>query len=104
MIDKSYITVQRTGLYELAILEWNRFDPVNKTWPDFKANFGKAWYSCLRLGVDTANTNGYHCAANATDLDLADNDSISSILERVSAPSKFPTMPTSKSLMTICQP
>ena len=31
IIDKSHIAVQHTGLYKLAILEWNGFDPANRT-------------------------------------------------------------------------
>ena len=56
MINKAHIGVQQTDLYEL-ILKWNGFDPVNKTWPDFKAHFGEAYDTCLRLGAGTANTN-----------------------------------------------
>ena len=64
-------------LYMLAILEWNEFDPVSKTWPDFKAHFDKAYDTRLRLGAGTTNTNGYHGTAKSTD--EADDDSISLI-------------------------
>ena len=50
------------GLYKLAILKWNGFDAGHKTWPDFKAHFGKAYDTFLRLEAGTANVNGYHVA------------------------------------------
>ena len=43
MIDKATISIQQTGLYELAILEWNGIDPVNKDWPNLKSHFGEAY-------------------------------------------------------------
>ena len=83
MIDTALIVVQRAGLYELGILEWNGFGADHKTWPDFKAHFGKAYDTHLRSGSGTANANGYHGAANATD--AMDNNSIRSIHESFEA-------------------
>ena len=51
MIDKAHISVQRTGLYELAIIKWNRFNLASKSWSDFKAHFDKAYDTRLGLGV-----------------------------------------------------
>ena len=36
MIDKAIIAIQNTGLYSTAILEWNGFLAVNKTWIGLK--------------------------------------------------------------------
>ena len=66
MIDKATITIQQTGLYKLAILECNGFDPVNKDWPDLKSHFGEAYDVHLTPGAGTANANGYQSAANDT--------------------------------------
>ena len=43
MIDKATIVIQQMGLYELAILEWNGMDPVNKDWPNLKSHFGETY-------------------------------------------------------------
>ena len=83
MIDKAHIAVQHTGLYELAILEGNGFDPANKTWPEFKAHFGDAYDPCLGSGAGTTNTNGYHGTANAAS--VANGDSLSLMRESFSA-------------------
>ena len=39
MVDKAIITIQNTGLYGTAILEWTGFDEANKTWPQLKLHF-----------------------------------------------------------------
>ena len=75
--------IQQTGLYKLAILKWNGFDPVNKDWPNLKSHFGKAYDVSLRLGAGTANANGYHGTANATD--GVNNDSLGLIPESFDA-------------------
>ena len=36
LIDKAIMAIQRTGLYELALLEWQGFDAANKTWQQLK--------------------------------------------------------------------
>ena len=58
--------IQQTGLYKLAILELNGFDPVNKDWLTLISYFGKVYDVRLRLEAGTVNINGYHDAANAT--------------------------------------
>ena len=77
MIDKAIITVQQTVLYKLVIVKWNGFDANHKTWPDFKAHFGKAYNTRLRSGACTANANGHHGSANA--IGATDINSIISI-------------------------
>ena len=83
MINKATIVIQPMGLYELAILKWNGFDPAHKDWPNLKSHFGKAYNVCLRLGADTTNANWYHGMANATD--GVDDSSIGSICESLGA-------------------
>ena len=75
--------IQQTGLYKLAILELNGFDPVNKDWLTLMSYFGKVYDVRLRLGAGTANANGYHGTANATD--GVNNDSLGSIPESFDA-------------------
>ena len=76
MIDKALIAIQSTGLFEIAVLEWNGFDAMNQTWPEFKEHFAEAYDSRLASGAGTASQNGYHNAYNAVD-----DDSIGSIKE-----------------------
>ena len=40
MTDKALTAIQSTGLYETAILEWQGFNPANKTWPELKSWWG----------------------------------------------------------------
>ena len=69
MIDKALIAIQSTGLFEIAVLEWNGFDAMNQTWPEFKEHFAEAYDSRLASGAGTASQSGYHNAYNAVDDD-----------------------------------
>ena len=55
IVDKLPITIQFTSLYPTSILEWNAFDEVNQTWPEFKSHFTEAYdklcYSLDRKSV-----------------------------------------------------
>ena len=82
VIDKAHIAVQQTGLYELAIPEWNGFNSINKNWPDLKIHFGEVYNTRLRSRAGTVNSNGYHGAANATD--ITNDGSISLMQENFS--------------------
>ena len=58
MIDKALMAVQSTGLYAMAVLEWNGFDANNQTWAEFKAHFSEAYD--IRLQSVTGMGNSYH--------------------------------------------
>ena len=76
MIDKALMSVQTTGLYSIAVLEWNGFDEVNQIRSEFKSHFSEAYDIRLQLGGETANV--YHGAENVyTTAD--DDDSVGSI-------------------------
>ena len=76
MLDKALTAITETGLYHLAILEWNGFDATNQTWPEMKTHFTEAYDLLQRSGAGTAKTHGYH-QGNLTQED--DDDSIGSI-------------------------
>ena len=50
LIDKAIMAIQRTGLYETALLEWQGFDEVNKTWQQLKLHFEEAYEIRLASG------------------------------------------------------
>ena len=76
LIDKAITSVQLTGLYPTALLEWNAFDVPNQTWPMLKAHFTEAYDLLLTTGGGTAAQAGYHGANNTCD---DDDDSLASI-------------------------
>ena len=76
VIDKAIIAIQRTGLYETALLEWQGFEDANKTWWQLKLHFEEAYEIRLASGQGTAASYGYVNNADATD-----DDSISTIHE-----------------------
>ena len=43
MIDEALMKVVATCQLMTAVLEWNGSDVVNKTWPEWKAHFIKAY-------------------------------------------------------------
>ena len=71
------MAVQTTGLYSIAVLEWNGFDGTNQMWSEFKSHFAEAYVIRLQSGGKT--TTMYHGAANA--YDTADDDSVGSITQ-----------------------
>ena len=76
MINKVLMAVQTTGLYSIAVLEWNGFDEANQIWSEFKSHFLEAYDIRLQSGAETANV--YHGAANVYDNE-DDDDSVGSI-------------------------
>jgi hypothetical protein len=76
VIDKAIIAIQRTGLYETALLEWQGFDEDNKTWWQLKSHFEEAYEIRLASGQGTAATHGY-----VNNTEVQDDDSISTIHE-----------------------
>ena len=59
MADKALTAIQSTGLYETAILEWQGFNPANKTWPELKSHFGEAYEIRIASGAGTSRGHGY---------------------------------------------
>lgn len=82
MIDEALTAIQKTGLYSLAILEWNGFNAPHKTWPEFKAHFSKAYKIWLASSGGTAGQHGYHGAHN-TENEENDDDSWQSVHEGI---------------------
>ena len=80
LIDKAIMAIQRTGLYETALLEWQGFDEVNKTWQQLKLHFEEAYEIRLASGRGTAGSHGY--VNLMTDAET-DDDSIASIKESI---------------------
>ena len=77
LLDKGLDNVKKTGLFITAVVEWNGFNDLNKSWNEFKAHFTEAYEARLDSGP-TAATAGYHGAANALAND-DDDDSLGSI-------------------------
>ena len=69
MVDKAHITIQLTALYSPAILEWNAFDEMNQTSPEFKAHFIQVYDLRIHSGAGTDGAMGYHGAHNAAAVD-----------------------------------
>ena len=49
LIDKAVTSVQLTGLYPTALLEWNGFAEENKTWPEMKSHFTEVYDLLLTM-------------------------------------------------------
>ena len=78
MVDKALMAIQSTGLYETAILEWQGFDPANKTWPELKSHFGEAYEIRIASGTGTSRGHGY-----VNNVQEDDDDSIASITQSI---------------------
>ena len=76
LIDKAIIAIQRTALYERALLEWQDFEDANKTWEQLRLHFEEAYDTRLASGQGTAANHGYVNNAEAED-----DDSLSTIQE-----------------------
>eukprot|EP00804_Cyclotella_cryptica_P006044 CCRYP_000272-RA/>CCRYP_000272-RA protein AED:0.46 eAED:0.46 QI:0/-1/0/1/-1/1/1/0/109 len=76
VMDKAISAIQRTGLYETALLEWQGFNDANKTWEQLKLHFEEAYEIRLASGQGTAATHGY-----VHNVKAQDEDSISTIQE-----------------------
>jgi len=80
LMDKVITSVQLTGLYPMALLEWNGFKEDNKTWPELKLHFTEAYDLLITIGGGTAQFAGYH-GANVTVDD--DEDSLTTITNTI---------------------
>ena len=71
LIERAHTQVKRTGLYPTAVVEWEGFDPANKTWPEWKAHFIEAYELRETSGITAAQA-GYHGAAFTEEDDSLD--------------------------------
>jgi hypothetical protein len=69
MMNRAIMSIQLTGLYSQALIEWNAIAPATRTWDLLKSHFTTAYITRLTSGTGTMATNGYHGAANAIDAD-----------------------------------
>lgn len=74
MINRAIMSIQLTGLYPTALIEWNAIAPATRTWDLLKSHFTTAYITRITSGTGTTATNGYHGAANAIDNDDALNN------------------------------
>jgi hypothetical protein len=59
LIDKAIMAIQRTGLDETALLEWQGFTEENKTWQQLKLHFEEAYEIRLAAGQGTMGAHVY---------------------------------------------
>lgn len=69
MMDMAIMTLQITGLYSVALTEWERTPPIDKTWDALKSHFAAAYNLRLISGTTTAGHAGYHSASNVIETD-----------------------------------
>ncbi len=69
IIDQAKTSVQQTGLYTLALLEWNDFLLDNQTWEQFKIHFTQA-YTVRLVTCGTKGAQYYGAAQAKVDEDL----------------------------------
>ena len=69
LIERAHMQVKKTGLFQMAVVEWEGFTAENKTWPEWKSHFIEAYELCETSGLTTSAI-GYHGVANAAN----DND------------------------------
>lgn len=74
MSARALMSIQLTGLYSQAIIEWNLL-PAGQTWEHLKTHFTTAYIAREQSGTGTTGANGYHVAANA----IANDDALYNI-------------------------
>ena len=74
MMNRAIMSIQLTGLYSQALIEWNAIAPATRTWDGLKSHFTTAYITRITSGTGTTATTGYHGAANAVDNDDALNN------------------------------
>ena len=77
-MDKALISIQLTGVFELATQEWIGLTKQTKTWHQLKAHFTKVYDIRLTTGPGTTGMTCYHGAAN-----VIDDDSLGSITQSI---------------------
>ena len=77
VVNTAYTLVFNTGLYFDECKDWDKKDPADKTWTDFKKHFLQAQRT-LRLQQQTSQHAGYHSnIALDRDKENATNDALS---------------------------
>jgi hypothetical protein len=78
VVNTAYTLVFNTGLYFDECKEWDKKDPADKTWTEFKTYFLHAQRT-LRLQQQTSQHAGYHSniATHMSDKENATNDALS---------------------------
>ncbi len=74
MMSRAIMSIQLTGLYSQALIDWNAIAPATRTWDLLKSHFTTTYITGLTSGTGTTATNGYHGAANTIDNDDALNN------------------------------
>ena len=67
LIDKALISIKLNGTFEIATIEWNRFDANNKNWHELRAHFSNAYDLWRCVGVGTAGMTCYYGVANVVE-------------------------------------
>ena len=75
MIIRAITSIQLTGLYSQALIEWNALPEADKTWDRLKQHFTVAYIAREQSGTGTTSANGYHMAANV----VATDDALSKV-------------------------
>ena len=65
MSARALTSIQLTGLYSQALIEWNLLPAGNQTWEPLKTHFTMAYIAREQSGTGTTGANRYHVAANA---------------------------------------
>ena len=59
MMTRAIMSIQLTGLYSQALIEWQQILPVNHTWDALKLHFTRAYIAREQSGTGTTAANGY---------------------------------------------
>ena len=76
LIDKAIRAIQRTGLYNSALISWNAKPEANQIWENLKIHFIEAYTIHLTSGAGTTTTTGYHTAYNTHGQIHPDDDDV----------------------------
>ena len=71
MKARALTSIQLTGLYSQALIEWNLLPVDTQTWDHLKTHFTTAYIAREQSGTGTTGANGYHVAANTIQTDDA---------------------------------
>ena len=76
LIDKAIRAIQRTGLYNSALISWNAKPDDDQIWENLKIHFIEAYTIRLTSGAGTMATTGYHTAYHTLGQSLTDDDDV----------------------------
>ena len=75
MMTRAIMSIQLTGLYSQALVEWQQVLPTAQTWDALKLHFTRAYIAREQSGTGSTAANGYHSAANI----IANDDALNNI-------------------------